>query len=584
MTPRAISRLVPALLPLGLGLGCAAALAQHRNGRPALYVGLEQAAGFALIVSGLAVWHRRPANRCWWLLTAAGFSWSIGRLESALNGHFQAVAWAGTRVYDVFLVAALLAYPTGRLVGRASSALLVTTVGVHVVRVASRLLLYVPPDVAGYGTRNRYLPVRDQRWWTLVEDAFPYVRAGLMVAVLVLLGLRWWRSGTQGRRMMSPASASAAFMTAAWSLEDLRGWYRDVPGTSLRVTYVRFVLVGLTSAALAIGLRRVGRARSAVIDIVGDLTEPVPVARLQVALARSLGDPSLRLGTWSETRGAYVDEAGAAVEPDLTSLSRAVTLVRSGTRPLAALDHDVVLLEDPGLVNAIAATIRLATENERMRVELEARVDELARSRARIVEAGDAERRRIERDLHDGAQQRLVALGIGLRLAEVKAASGQLFEVRASLEQAVAELSSAIEELRDLARGVHPAVLTESGLGAALESLADRASLRVELTIRLEREPGPGVAAALYFTAAEALTNAAKHAGPCQVELTVTGGGEQVEMTVADNGRGGADARGGSGLRGIEDRVSAANGRVSITSNSDAGTRIEVVMPCGSPL
>ena len=205
---------------------------------------------------------------------------------------------------------------------------------------------------------------------------------------------------------------------------------------------------------------------------------------------------------------------------------------------------------------------------------------ELAASRARLVEAADAERRRIERNLHDGAQQRLVALSLELRLAERKLASG---DPMASdlLKQASDDLSGALEELRELARGIHPAILSDKGLVPALEMLAGRATVPVELCAALDaRLPAP-VEAAAYYLVAEALTNAAKHACASSVNVSVTRGNGRAVVEVADDGVGGADLRGGSGLRGLRDRMEALGGELDVESREGAGTTLRARLPCG---
>jgi PAS domain S-box-containing protein len=198
---------------------------------------------------------------------------------------------------------------------------------------------------------------------------------------------------------------------------------------------------------------------------------------------------------------------------------------------------------------------------------------QLAASRARIVQAGDAERRRLERNLHDGAQQRLVSLSLTLRLAAKRHGDDPM------LLGAVEELSHALEELRELARGIHPAILTEYGLEPALRALADRSPLPVELDVELEdRLPQP-VEAAAYYVAAEALTNVAKHAQATAVNVRVSRDDGRAVIEVADDGRGGADAS-GSGLRGLADRVEALAGRLAVTSTAGAGTTLRAEMPC----
>jgi PAS domain S-box-containing protein len=206
--------------------------------------------------------------------------------------------------------------------------------------------------------------------------------------------------------------------------------------------------------------------------------------------------------------------------------------------------------------------------------------EELAASRARIVEAGDAERRRLERNLHDGAQQRLVATSLSVRLAAARVDRDS--QLRSMLDRAGEELSLALEELRELARGLHPAILSDLGLGPALETLAERAPVPVAVDVALdgERLPEP-VEAAAYYVVAEALTNMAKYAKASEARVRVGRADGRAFVEVADDGVGGADAKGGSGLRGLVDRVEALGGRLTVTSPAGAGTRVRAELPAG---
>jgi signal transduction histidine kinase len=229
-------------------------------------------------------------------------------------------------------------------------------------------------------------------------------------------------------------------------------------------------------------------------------------------------------------------------------------------------------------------TDRKAAEEALRRREIEAaRLAALRASRARIVEAADAERRRLERNLHDGAQQRLVALSLTLRMSQARAKAGDAAGAGELLQGANAELAEALEELRELARGIHPAILTDRGLVPALEMLAGRANVPVELSATLdERLPSP-VEAAAYYLVAEALTNASKHAGACRVRVRVSRPDGVAEVEVADDGIGGADQRTGSGLRGLCDRVDALGGTFELDSPAGAGTTLRARIPCGPP-
>jgi signal transduction histidine kinase len=231
------------------------------------------------------------------------------------------------------------------------------------------------------------------------------------------------------------------------------------------------------------------------------------------------------------------------------------------------------------MVATIGSAAGLRMENERLAAELRARLEELRASRARIVEAGYQERRRVERDLHDGAQQRLLALSLNLRLArsrleEDPAGAGEL------LDEATAELEEATAELRELARGIHPGLLTDRGLVPALEALAARAPVPVELTAEVERRPAPAVEAATYFLVSEALANIAKHSGAERASVRVGQGNGSLTVEVIDDGNGGADPH-GSGLRGLADRVAALDGDFSVADRDAGGTLVRASIPLG---
>ena len=249
--------------------------------------------------------------------------------------------------------------------------------------------------------------------------------------------------------------------------------------------------------------------------------------------------------------------------------------------PIAALVHDPSLLDDPRLLEAAGMAARMALENARLAAELRAQLGRVQESRRRIVTAGDEQRQRIERDIHDGAQQRLVALALELRAAQLRLGTDVDPAVEAVLGQAVDELQLAVSELRELARGVHPAVLTEEGLTAALESLAGRTPLPVTVDAPEERYPRE-IEAAAYFVACEALANAVKHSGATSVEIRARRQNTRLVVEVADDGRGGAEASNGSGLRGLADRVEAHGGRLRVESPPGGGTRVVGELPCAS--
>jgi signal transduction histidine kinase len=300
------------------------------------------------------------------------------------------------------------------------------------------------------------------------------------------------------------------------------------------------------------------------------------VASMRERLARALGAPTLdvayRLGD-----DRYVDAAGRPIDlprrPD-----RAVTPVTTGGEEIAVLVHDPALLDDPGLVESVRETAALVLENERLAAEVRSQLAEVRASRGRIVAAADDERRRIERNLHDGAQQRLVTLSValGLQASRVDATTAQL------LSRAQDEVEAAITEVRELARGIHPTLLRDAGLQAAVEALARRAPLpvTVQCTVR-GRLPEP-LELAAYFVVSEALTNIVKHASATEASVLLEREPAALRVTVADDGNGGARVEPGSGLAGLADRLAALDATLSFESEAGRGTTVRANFPCES--
>jgi signal transduction histidine kinase len=303
-------------------------------------------------------------------------------------------------------------------------------------------------------------------------------------------------------------------------------------------------------------------------------------ADLQAALARTMGDPGLILARPSVGGRELVGPDGVPVERAVAAGDRRVVPVQCDGEQIAALVYDASLDDDPALVEAVSAAAAIALENEHLHAESDARLAELRASRGRIVAAGDAERRRLERNLHDGAQQRLVGISMQLRLLQHR-----IREDPATAEQlattASDELASSLVELRELARGIHPAVL-DHGLEAALDSLASRSPVPTRVAYDADGPAPPPVELAAYFVASEALANLAKYARARSATVRVTRTDGQLVVVIADDGVGGADANRGSGLRGLADRVEALEGRLHLSSRPGAGTVVIAEIPCGS--
>ena len=309
-------------------------------------------------------------------------------------------------------------------------------------------------------------------------------------------------------------------------------------------------------------------------DLIARLSGPIPTGGLRDAMADVLHDPGLRL--WLPVAGGWVDEAGARIPELELSPGPGLSRIERGGHTLAVIRHDPAI--DRHLIDAAGAATAMALDNARLHAELRTRLEEVRASRSRLVEATDAERRRIERDLHDGAQQRLLAVSFRLRGALRQ--TGPADSALSDLAEAEAELRGAIEELRNLARGIHPVILTDEGLGPALGSLADRAPMPVRITSTLARRWPAPIEAAAYFVVAEGLTNAARYAAT-PVEVTVEVRAGRLVVRVRDDGPGGAEHAQGSGLRGLTDRVEAVNGRLTIQSPRGGGTTLTAEFPCG---
>jgi signal transduction histidine kinase len=344
------------------------------------------------------------------------------------------------------------------------------------------------------------------------------------------------------------------------------------------VAFVTFVVLGSVPLVFLAGFLRSRLARAAVGELFVDLrADPAP-GDLRDALARALGDPSLTLAYWLPEFETWADLDGRAVMLP-TDGSRATTLIERNGARLAALLHDPVLDDEPELLQVVGAAASIALENGRLHAELRARLAELRGSRARVIEAGQKERKRLERNLHDGAQQRLIALSLELSLLEKEMAGDDDARAR-RLEQARDEIAASLDELRAVARGLHPAVLSGHGLEVALESIAASAPVSVRLNVALEGRLPEQIEVAAYYVVSESLANIGKHSCASSASVDVDRINGVLVVEVVDDGVGGADSEQGSGLRGLADRVEALGGKLRVWSPAGGGTRLRAEMPC----
>jgi signal transduction histidine kinase len=328
------------------------------------------------------------------------------------------------------------------------------------------------------------------------------------------------------------------------------------------------VLVIATLEALHTLLRSIGRGLVA--------TRLQPEGPVREMLAVSLGDRSVAVAYWLPDRAEFVDESGRPVELPEPGSGRAWTAVERDGAPVAAIVHDAALDTSPELVEAAAAASSLAIDNERLKADLRARLEELRVSRLRIVEAADDARRRIERDLHDGAQQELLALALELRVLRSRVGDTDALPL---VDGIAKRLDVALGELRELARGIHPAILTQSGLSVAVGALAERATLPVEIEMDVDRRLPAPVEAAAYFLIAEALTNVSRYARATGARVQIEVDDDDLVVTVTDDGVGGVDVAAGSGLRGLQDRLATVDGSLEIDSTPGEGTRVTGRIP-----
>jgi signal transduction histidine kinase len=509
-----------AVAAAGIAVAIVAELATYLPEEPGLAVA-DAAVGLVFIALGLVAWERRPSSRSGLLMAATGFAWFAGSFSSA-----------GLFLHRGPLVHLVVGYPRGRLRSRLEQVVVAAA--------------YV--DGAVY-------PIARQ-------DA---VTIALSLAVVVAVVVGYLRTGGAERRARAAALAATSAIALVLGLGALAR-VADVGGTAGWLWAYEAVLV-LVAVGLFADLLWGRWTQAAITGLVVDLGEPEQAGTLQAKLARAVGDPSLLVAYRFPDTDGYIDEAGRPVALPTAGANRTVTYLQEGGRQIGALVHDAAVLDDPDLVSAVAAAAGVAVANARLQAEVRARVSEVEASRRRIVEASDAERRRLERELREGAERRLAHVtkllaDRGVAAADLKR---ELQEVRAALAA--------------FARGVHPRALTEAGLPTALTELSAHCPVPVQVSVPQQRLE-PAVEAAVYFVCSEALANVAKYAQASQAAVRVQLRAGLVAVEVRDDGVGGADpAGGGSGLRGLADRVEALQGHLRVDSPPGAGTRLLAEIP-----
>jgi signal transduction histidine kinase len=540
-------------------------------------------AGWGFIGVGLYAWGRRPDNRLGTLMAATGFAWLVAAAGfSDLPLVFTLSQVLGA-VFFAVVIHLLLAFPSGRLQSLAERRIVVAAYVLTTV-VNLPLWLFADPKALGCDDcpRNLILLDSNESLVTTASAILNGVGAVVVLAVLIVMVRRWRRAAPAQRRFLVPVySAGVAVLLLLTVLVSAQAG--GVESKALDVLWVAsmvpFALVPYLFLYTLVRTRVI--QSGAVGELMARLGDTPQRGELRDALARAVGDPSLELVYWLPDDERFVDPRGRFVKLPDPSSGRAVTKVERDGECVAAIVYDALIHDQQGgYVDAIGAAASLALENERLDAELRSKVEELRASRERMLRIGLEERRRLERDLHDGAQQRLVSMALNMRLARARlrddpSGAEQL------LDGAGEELEAALGELRELARGIHPAVLSTRGLDTALETLARRAPLPVELQRLPDGRLPEAIELAAYYVVAEALTNIAKYASASHATVDVRRMNGKLVVRVTDDGVGGADPEEGTGLRGLADRLAVIEGRLEIDSEPGKGTTITAKIPCG---
>jgi signal transduction histidine kinase len=531
---------------------------------------IHSLSGTSFAACGLVAWRRRRDSLVGPMLTIAGFGVLVPEILVQVDAPIAfTLALLFGELWIAVYAALILSFATG---GRLTSTLDVViihtfVVGLFVMQFA--VLLFLPDE------RNLLVV------WPNADIAEALTRiqfgvlAGAALAVAVVTAHRWRTASQPRRRALLPSLGGS--LSAVLYAANLTTLIAGAPSTLLMSVLNAALLT--VPAALLWGLLRSRLARGGLPDLfreVGTLRG----ARLEAGLATTLGDPDLVLAYRVPDQDAYIDGAGRPVDVPAPDSVRTATPIERDGRELGMLVYDASLDDDPELVGAVAATAAIALDDARLQAESEDRLAELRASRERLVAAGDAERRRLERNLHDGAQQRLVSVALKLRMIQRGAHTDPALVERLATS-ASDELAQSLEELRELARGLHPAVLNH-GLKAALESLASRTPVPATVSYAgPERLPEP-VELAAYFVACEALANVAKYAQATKASVRVSRRNGVAVIEIADDGVGGADDSAGTGLQGLADRVAALDGTLRILSPPGEGTVVTAELPCAS--
>jgi signal transduction histidine kinase len=538
--------------------------------QPALRVLLVWWITLPYIFAGIVAWRRRPDSAFGPLMILAGFATQLTILQWTDQPLLNTVGQLCDLLVAALLLHVFLGYPSGRLSGRVER---IVVVAAYIAAIGLQVVILM---LGGFNDQHLLTVVKREAAAEAVQNLQLLLLSALALVGVVLLWRRWrslppWQRRRPTQIVINCFSLSLVMLAALL----IAGALQLAGFEILRLA--TFAALGLAPLAFLAGLLDARLARVGVSELLVQLrSDPSP--DLRALLAQALRDPTLALIYWLPQYDSWADQDGKPATLPEPGSARRVTVVRQNGEQIAALVYDATLGDEPELVEAVSAAAGIALENGRLEAELRARLQELHGSRTRVVDAQQDERRRLERNLHDGAQQRLVALALELGLLADQSDADPTTQTR--LERARGEVAESLNELRDIARGLHPAVVSGHGLAVALESLVAATPLEVELTTDgLPRLPESTEVAA-YYVVSESLTNVAKHAKASHVSVHVEVADDTLIVEIVDDGIGGADSERGSGLRGLADRIEAQNGRLRIWSVAGSGTRVRAELPC----
>ncbi|MGW4930074.1 sensor histidine kinase [Agromyces sp. NPDC004153] len=538
----------------------------------------------------------------------AGVAWSLGpnpvpaRMMVAFvalwipTTFFQVVegiGWLWPLLYGAHLLWAIVpillpvVYPRGQLSSGIDRWLVGILLGISVVFFLGAVLLVSEPADPTWCTcaPNPYQIADAPGLFVLIDNGYRMVGAAVALTIAARLLVGWVRGSI-------PARAVAFLMPVA-----LFAWTATL--AALVVTYAAEttadkVLITVSLVALAsipvsfvAGVAHTRNMRARVADLMRITREGADRGLWAESLARTLRDASVRVYWWDEEKGRYADAAGTPIEDadaDPRGSHSILPVASPLGAPIALIRHDRVLTDNARLLDGVSSALRLSVDNGRLRSEIERTLEQVRQSRQRIVEAGVEARRRIERDLHDGAQQHLVSLGMRLRLAANEARDTDEVQLATELEGTIQMLNMALRELRELAHGIHPSLLSSGGLSLAVPELAGRCPVPVEVDVQAEGRLPELIESTAYFVLSEALANVAKHSGASRAWVRAYVEDGDLELVVRDNGTGGASLDKGTGMLGIADRVDAVGGTLEVDSPPGAGTTLTVRIPLDGPL